>query len=275
MNCPKCGYSLPDDSVFCQYCGTHLDLSQFSDAPQEEKSILEKAICSDESVSTESASSLTSHSIPHHTHTSNSSKPLKSTKNNKFCKKCGAPIDCVTKKCTSCGKQYFRIRAVLPSIIILALLIVSIILNATQYFQGKSTLETAESRIEELEKTVASQKSSISSLEDSSGYFNTICDELRSGNIGYAANNFKASESIIVVGKNETSRKFTLTANWTNGGNVSVNYSGYAAKVSFDNDSWTTSTKMSVEPWFEGVTAVTFSNDVDSNTFKILIIVTD
>ncbi len=25
MKCPKCGYLLPNDSVFCQYCGTRLD----------------------------------------------------------------------------------------------------------------------------------------------------------------------------------------------------------------------------------------------------------
>ena len=77
-----------------------------------------------------------------------------------------------------------------------------------------------------------------------------------------------------MVDKSETNRKFTLTANWTNGGTVSVDYSGLSAFVSFDNDSWTTSTKMTIEPWREGVTAVTFSNNVDSKTFKVIIIVT-
>ena len=31
---------------------------------------------------------------------------------------------------------------------------------------------------------------------------------------------------------------------------------------------------MTIEPWREGVTAVTFSNNVDSKTFKVIIIVT-
>lgn len=31
---------------------------------------------------------------------------------------------------------------------------------------------------------------------------------------------------------------------------------------------------MTIKPWKEGVTIATFSNDVDSKTFKILIIVT-
>lgn len=77
-----------------------------------------------------------------------------------------------------------------------------------------------------------------------------------------------------MVNINERNRKFTLTANWSTGGTVSVGYSGKAAAVFFDNDSWTTSTEMTIFPLQEGVTAVTFINDVDSKTFKVLIIVT-
>ena len=154
-----------------------------------------------------------------------------------------------------------------------------------QYFQGKETIETVATqttKIEKLEKevstqksTISSQKTKIASLEKKGDYFDTLCKELSTGNIGYAASNFKSSESVIIVDKNETNRKFTLTANWTNGGTVSVDYSGSAAWVDFDSNSWTTSTKMTIEPWKEGVTAVTFSNDVDSRTFKVIIIVTD
>ena len=89
------------------------------------------------------------------------------------------------------------------------------------------------------------------------------------------AYNFKSDESVIVVRKNEKDRKFTLTANWPSYGYVDVSYSSYAATVSFDKDSWSTSTKMTVNPHSVGATVVTFSNTVNSDTFKILIIVTD
>lgn len=207
-----------------------------------------------------------------------------SDKKSSFCKKCGSAIDPNTKKCSGCGKQYFNAKKTVPITLLSVLLVASIGLNVMQYFQGKEAVETVATqttKIEKLEKevstqksTISSQKTKIASLEKKGDYFDTLCKELSTGNIGYAASNFKSSESVIIVDKNETNRKFTLTANWTNGGTVSVDYSGSAAWVDFDTNSWTTSTKMTIEPWQEGVTAVTFSNDVDSRTFKVIIIVT-
>ena len=70
-------------------------------------------------------------------------------------------------------------------------------------------------------------------------------------------------------------RSFTLTAHWSAGGTVETTYSGSSALVSFDEDSWYSSTGITITPMRKGITAVTFSNSVDSNTFKVLIIVTD
>ena len=123
--------------------------------------------------------------------------------------------------------------------------------------------------------TINQQKAEISNLKKKGNYFDEIVNEMRYGNAGYAAYNFFASDSVIVVSKNDTNRKFTLTANWPNGGTVEVDYSSSAAWVSFDNNEWYTSTKMTVHPESKGVTVVTFSNTVDSNVFKVLIVVTD
>ena len=375
MKCQKCGYSIPEDSEFCQYCGAHLEPQLASEtvttpaetlppvesvsetasetAPTEpqpevvqEESLMSRAYRSyistdpeekrffeellgteelknayleeceqnqreyDKGVRINFKQSYTqfmsalhdeyfsapqiSHEepVPAEEPVAPVTAPIaektmvpNSNEKHNFCKKCGSAIDPNTKKCSGCGKQYFNGKKTVPIVLLSVLLIGSIGLNVMQYLQGQEASETVAAQttqIEELEKEVSTQKSTISSqksqiadLEEKGGYFDTICKELSTGNIGYAASNFKASESVIVVDKNETNRKFTLTANWTNGGTVSTDYSGYSAWVNFDNDSWTTSTKMTIEPWQEGVTAVTFSNDVDSKTFKILIIVTE
>ena len=56
----------------------------------------------------------------------------------------------------------------------------------------------------------------MSRYKDDSENYQAILDALSDGNIGYAASNFRSSDSIIVVGKDETNKKFTLTANWPN-----------------------------------------------------------
>ena len=139
--------------------------------------------------------------------------------------------------------------------------------------QGK--VSELEATVEKQTNTINSQKKTISNLKPKATNYDDICSSLKYGNIGFAANNFKSNESVIVVRKNEKDRKFTLTANWPSYGYVDVSYSSYAATVSFDKDSWSTSTKMTVNPHSVGATVVTFSNTVNSDTFKILIIVTD
>ena len=138
-----------------------------------------------------------------------------------------------------------------------------------------ATITSNKNKISSQETTINQQKRQISDLKVKKEYFDEIVSEMRYGNAGYAASNFCASDSVIVVDKNDTSCKFTLTANWSYGGTVSVDYSSSAAWVSFDNNTWSKSTTMTVHPLWEGITVVTFSNDVDSKTFKVLIIVTD
>ena len=213
-----------------------------------------------------------------------SAKPTK--KKDRYCKRCGGLIDRKTKKCSKCGKQYFRVKIpAKKSFLILMLgfaLLGSVGLNVGQYILSKSTIAS-------LEKTISNQKSTLASRQNVIGQKSKEIDGLESelnmyksdfklmtqGNVGYASSNFKADKSVIVLSKGET-KKFTLTANWSNGGTVSVDYSHrLVAFVSFDNDSWYTSTKMTVDPVRTGSTVVTFSNNVNSQTFKILIIVTE
>lgn len=138
--------------------------------------------------------------------------------------------------------------------------------------QKNKEISDKDKKISSQESTINTQKNKISSLETKAEYFSSISTALKSGNIGYAASNFNCSQSIILVKKGET-KKITLTANWSNGGTVSLSYSNYAAYVDFDQSNWSYSTTLSITGNSTGVSVVTFSNDVNSKTFKIIIIV--
>ena len=244
MRCPKCGYELIPNSRFCQQCGYLVDS-------------VESPTVAFEGMVTEPV-------MPNY----------------------------VQEEAPNAAKKKKPIGLLIAVILLGVLLVASAGVNVLQFLQSKETKETVatqEDEIENLNKeissqkaTIADQEASISALEESSAllevkadYYDEICNQLDSGTIGYAASNFNVNESIILVSQDEYDRQFTLTANWSSGGTVYVEYSSDAATVSFDNNEWSTSTTMTVVPQHEGVTAVTFSNSVDYRTFKLLIVVTE
>lgn len=210
-----------------------------------------------------------------------------------------APVSIQPKRAQVVPKK----RSKAPMIILSIVCVLLIAANVVQYFLYKetvkdteqqlitanNTVEANDSKISELQNTIASQKTTISSqkrtinsqktkisnLEEDSESYNQIIRYAKNEDFGYAASNFRASTGVIVVDKDNDNTKFTLTANWSNGGTVEVDYSSSAAWVDFDKNEWTTSTTMTVIPNHEGVCVVTFGNDVDSKTFSLLIIVTD
>lgn len=316
MYCPKCGYALPADSEFCQYCGEKLAVEvdgadaftvaiteQASPAGEQQSSAESSQIFEEESVlpaHKEPASSnedivSNDHQIESAANnnglTQLSDKASLRDKKKRFCKFCGGLIDENSKKCSSCGKQFFRFSARIVGMIALIIVFVALSgLNIYQYISNGTKMSDLEQRLvsrdasisdleQELktkESTIATQESIIVGLEEKAGYYDEICSFLSHGNIGYAADNFKSSDSIILVRKGETNRKFTLTAYWIGGGGVSTSFSNsLVARVSPDNDNWFQSTTMTIKPISEGINIVTFTNDVDSMTFKIMIIVTE
>ena len=168
-------------------------------------------------------------------------------------------------------------------IVVCVLLAASLSLNAVQYFDSRSTAEILSGRAEKItelyEKVAALNASNtflrntVSSVSEKANLYDFICLELSSGDYGYASSSFNASESVIVLSRYETGRKFTLTANWPSGGTVQYYRTGTSADISFDSDTWYTSTTMSVLPLKEGVTKFTFYNTVDSSEFKLMVIV--
>lgn len=139
----------------------------------------------------------------------------------------------------------------------------------------KTTISSQKTTISSQKTTIDSQKTKITKLEAIEDHYDAICQHMKNGNIGAASSNFKVDDSVIIVRKNETGRKITLTTTYDGGGSVSVNYSSYAATLEFDEETWYSTTTLTVDPSYEGVTVATFSNTENSQTFKVLIIVTN
>ena len=147
-------------------------------------------------------------------------------------------------------------------------------LKETNDFLSRKSAEQEE-KIGALQNSLNQQSDTIDSLKGKSEYFDEICRLLALDNVGYASEYFNASESVILVDKDETGRQFMLTAYWEGGGDVSVSFYGDSATVSFGQDTWYTSTPMIVNPLKEGITAVTFINDQTAEMLHVLIVVTD
>ena len=259
--CPNCKHILPSDSEFCQFCGNHISKEQ----PKPAAAIPPK-----------------SKNIPVSPNTSNGENTSASFLSGNL----------LENQPKSKSPKKWKIAA----IVLIVVLALSLAANIAQFFyadyrtadiQAKlnaankmiadkdASITSYKNKVSSQTATINQQRTEISKLKDKGNYFDDIVSQMRYGNAGYAASNFFASDSVIVVSKSNTNYKFTLTANWSNGGTVEVNYSSNAAWVSFDDNEWYTSTKITVHPRSKGVTVATFSNNVDSKTFKVLIIVTD
>lgn len=182
-----------------------------------------------------------------------------------------APVSARPKQAQVAPKK----RSKAPIIILSVICALLIAANIAQYFLYKEAVKDTEQQLVTANNTIEANNRKISDLEDDSDHYNEIIRYAKYEDFGYAASNFRASTGVIVVDKDNDNTKFTLTANWSNGGTVEVDYSSSAAWVDFDKNEWTTSTTMTVIPNYEGVCVVTFSNNVDSKTFSVLIIVTD
>ena len=253
--CPKCKQELPKDSQFCHFCGANLKNAMTSTSVSQAADVTSKMQVTAQN-----------NGVSERFHQARESD----VRTNK--------PQVTTYQQASKGDKTYKVLLWVLVVLVAACLGVALYQN----FSMRNQLDTLLVENNELKNTVSEQKTTISknltkisNLQKKADNFDDICESLQYANIGTAAYNFKADESIIVVRKNETDRKFTLTAHWGSGGTVSVAYSSNAASLDFDKDSWSSTVKMTVNPRSVGATVVTFSNDVNSDKFKILIIVTE
>lgn len=266
MKCSICGNELPNDSEYCQYCGKKLIAGRLNVS----EPLRDKAnISADDKVSRMIVK-------PIQLCDEERSAKIPFDKGSESNMQGENGLESYRKNCSSCGKRRFQLNRIVVLTIAICVILVSLIgLNVFQYFRYNHMHSLNEAKISEADKQIETLKNDLSKTEVKADYYDNICDFLRFGNIGYASDNFRASESIILLDRCDSAKKIVLTAYWYGNGNVSLsNSSPLTATIDFDNNSWTRTTTMTIKPYLEGISIISFSNDVDARTFKIMIIVT-
>ena len=128
MICNKCNHQLPDDSEFCQYCGSKVE---------EAKTIDDSVIDCDTPMEELNKPNITK--VEASNLLTCNKKSQKDTTKAKYCQHCGNIIDTESKMCTGCGKQYFKgigyylhhifTKKHMPLILVAVLLVISLIAN--------------------------------------------------------------------------------------------------------------------------------------------------
>ena len=127
---------IPDDSEFCQYCGSEIEKPQEPKAPKCEK-------CGNTLPLDSDFCQYCGNRILKYT----AENPSQKTRY--YCSNCGGLIDNNSRICTQCGKQHFKgfSSKVIVAIILAVLLVVSIVVSMILYIQNTKLQDT----IEELE----------------------------------------------------------------------------------------------------------------------------
>lgn len=113
--------------------------------------------------------------VPQKTKKQKKDKPPKEPKI-RYCKLCSGLIDSDTKKCTSCGKQYFKIKITKNIIVVSALSFVIAALGGLNIWQCVDRIN-AQSKIDSLNKTVSTKQRYVSNLVEEN---NTLQGKIQS-----------------------------------------------------------------------------------------------
>ena len=302
MKCSKCGFVLPDDSEFCQYCGVKLNQEVTSADSIEDavatpvpENLIEQpeplAVSADtiaepvvvEGVHEPIAASeeLAATGVVADTHLPSDSEadgraepsitsaPLISQE----------PPDAMTpskkankrkikqRYCKFCGHKIDYITKKCTGC-------------GKQYLRWKIRLSTVLLVLALIASiTVNSlQYLSILDLKEDGQFLSsleTALLQLRSSNIGSSSNTFKIEKGVVVLQANGPKKEMSLSAGIERNKRLILHVSDHSvATVTISKKTSLVST-VTITPKKKGATVATFSNTYDHNTFKVLIIVTD
>ena len=270
MFCTTCGKKLEEGTKFCIYCGAKQEDAPAPKAePAVDESVTAPVYESTAPVEDSPAPEAPAFETPIPEAPSFDVPPV-------------APVfDEAPAKKEGKGKKIALIAVI--GVLILAL----IGLNAYQYFvmapktadelaDAKSDLKKAEAKYDDLQDEYDDLEDLYDSADSASADLADICYYARYNNIGYASDAFHADKAVIVLSEDDYDETLTLTLAVDTAVTVSYNLEGDSADVSFDEDTWEgDTTTLTVSPLEKGVTLLSFSNDVNSETFSVIIIVTD
>lgn len=197
------------------------------------------------------------------------------------CKFCGKPLMEDENFCGSCGrKRVDRMESMAsgsgkkaPGGLIVILVIMAVLLVC----MGVSTVLGwcwMQEKLAEQETLMAEQQAKVEEMEEKCANYDVICS-LNNASIGHISNEFHVTKGTVVLSKDDDGKQITLTTDWRNGASIETSYEGTSATLEFDNNRWYEKTTMTIVPRHPGVTIVTFSNDLNSERFKVLLIVTE
>ena len=250
MKCSKCGRENPVDSDFCQYCGSSLVNKEpaFTD--------------------------------PENYFAGETSKP----------------------------KEHKKL--LIPLIVVTIVASVLAILNLVQYSgnrqtratiesltaqigekdTGLSSLEGIQSQLTEKDKTIEAQEEQISSLEKKNAKLESQVSDLEGNarryeiikesfdphaSYGFSSNRFKVNNGIVILERG-TIKRLTLTADFDEEVEVTSNVDGFSADIVWNEDTWsgsTTTVDIVASETATGVTVINFSNDQNTRSFDVFVIV--
>jgi len=109
-----------------------------------------------------------------------------------FCKLCGGPIDPVTRKCTSCGKQYFRlpvftdkhyfIAATAVACAAILFLLFALVAKSNQVEELTAAVSDLESQLAAAEQDASYQRKTAKTYKDQLDSLRKVNEELRAEN---------------------------------------------------------------------------------------------
>lgn len=273
MRCNHCGQPLPEDSKFCQYCGEKISLEAAQSS--------EAAAVTAEKMTVDIAAEEKPVAV-NETQEKLNTEPQK-------------PISISSQKNRTEKKGRSKASAVIPWVLFLltaictGLLLIHAVQIQKQTEVQQLKIEELQTQISELENTVESQKSVIEDQtakiskqteehaeeKKKADMFDLLCSGLRSGKIGTGSEEFKVSDGVVILSKG-TSKKIDLITAWgEGGGTIDFYITNDCCTIDFTEDSWYDSTKLFIKGNSVGVSIATFFNTANSDTFKVVIIVTE